>query len=75
VYFVDKKNVVTAEVGQNSGQVPHAFDGRTGCCLDINAYLGGDNVGKAGLAEPGRPVKKYVVDRLAATLRRGNGNL
>jgi len=32
-------------------------------------------MGEAGLAESGRSVKKYVVDRLAAPLCRGNSYL
>jgi hypothetical protein len=72
VDFINEKDIVTAQVGQNSREVARAFDGWTGCCFDVYACLGGDNMGEAGLAESGRSVKKDVVDRLAPTFRRGN---
>ena len=70
--FVDKENIVAAQVGQDSGQVAGAFDGRTGGCFNVNAYLGGNDMRQARLAEAGRPVKQDMVDRLTPTLSRGN---
>ena len=73
--FVDKENIVAAEVGQDSGQVAGALDGRAGGCFNVNAYLDGNDMGQTGLAEAGRPVKQDMVNRLTPTLSRGNSNL
>jgi hypothetical protein len=72
VNFIDEKDVMTAQVCQNSRKVASTFDGWTGCRLDVYAYLGGNNMGEAGLAESGRSVEKDVVDRLAPTFSGGN---
>ena len=73
--FVDKENIVAAEVGQDSGQVAGAFDSGSGGCFNVNAYLGGNDMRQTGLAEAGRPVKQDMVDRLTPAFSRGNSYL
>ena len=72
--FVDEEDIVSTEVGQNSRQVAGAFNRGTGRRLNVDAHLGGDDVGEACFAEPRRPVKKHVVDGFTPPLGRRNGN-
>ena len=70
--FIDKEDIVAAEVGQDSREVAGTFDGGAGGRFNVNAYLGGDNVSKAGLTEAGRPVKQDMVDGLSPAFGGGN---
>ena len=74
VDFIDEEDILAAEVGQDGRQVAGALDGRAGGGLDVDAHLGGDDVGQGGLAQAGRPVEQDVVDRLAPAFGGGNGN-
>ncbi len=73
--FIDKEDIVAFEVGEDGGEVAGAFDGGSGGGFNINADLGGDDMGEAGLAQAGRAVEQDVVDGLAAALGGGDGNL
>jgi hypothetical protein len=75
VYFIDKQDILAAQVGKNSGKVSGTFDGRAGRCFDVDAYLGGNNMSQTGLAETGRAVKKNMVEGFAAASGRGNSYL
>ena len=55
--FVNEEDVLAAEVGEDGGQVASALDGRTGSRPDIDADLGGDNIGQSGFAEAGRAIE------------------
>jgi hypothetical protein len=66
---------VFTQVGQDGCQVAGALDGGTGCRLDVDADFCGDNVGDAGLAQSGRPVKKDMVDRFTPPPGRGDSYL
>jgi hypothetical protein len=68
VDFIDEEDIVALQIGQDGGQVAGALDGGAGGDLDVNTYLRGDDVGQAGLPQARRPVKKDMVDRLAAGL-------
>ena len=73
--FIDKEDILAAQIGKNSGKVAGAFDGGARCCLDINADLSGNNMGQAGLAETGRAVEQYMVEGFTATGSRRNSYL
>jgi hypothetical protein len=75
VDFIDKKDILALEIGQDSGQVTGTLDGGTGGRLDIDPYLGGDDMGEAGLAQARRPVEQDMVDRFAAAPGSGDGYL
>jgi hypothetical protein len=75
VDFIDKQDILAAQVGKNRGKVSGTLDGRTGRRFDINADFGGNNMSQACLAETGRAVKKDMVKGFAAASGRGNSYL
>jgi hypothetical protein len=75
VDFINKKYIVGFEVGEDGRQVAGALDSRPGGRLDTDAYLGGDDMGQAGLAEAGRTVKENMIEGFAAAFGCRDGNL
>jgi hypothetical protein len=73
--FIDKKDVLGLEVGQDSGQVTGALNGGTRGRFDVDPRLSGDDVGEAGLAQPRRSVEKDMIDRFAAAPGGSDGYL
>jgi hypothetical protein len=69
VDLVDEQHVVRLEVGQQRGQVAGALEHRAGGLAQVDAHLGGDDVGQRGLAQPRRAEQQHVVERLAALAR------
>jgi hypothetical protein len=74
VDFIDEEDIVLFKVGQDGGQVSGAFDGGAGGGLDINACLGGDDMGQAGLAQAGRPVEQDMVQGFSPSSGSRNGD-
>src|SRR5205823_14040816 len=72
VDLIDEEDVARLEARQGRGEVPRNRDRRTGRDFDIGVHLVGDDRGQSRLAEAGRAVEKYVVERLAALPRRLN---
>lgn len=68
--LVDKEHVAGLEARQDGGEVTYALNRGTGCDADADLHLGGDDVGKSGLAEAGRTVEQHVIERLTSLARR-----
>ena len=66
VDFVDEQHVVRFEIGQDRGQVAGAFQHRAGSLAQVDAHLGGDDVGQRGLAQSRRAEQQHMVERFAA---------
>jgi hypothetical protein len=69
VDLVDEQHVVRLQVGQQRGQVAGALDHRAGGLAQVDAHLGGDDMGQRGLAQAGRAEDQHVVERLLALAR------
>ena len=70
--FINEKDIVFGQVGQQCGQVPRLFYRGAGRNADIDPHLIRDNVGKRGLAQAGRTVQQRMIQRFAAPLGRLN---
>jgi hypothetical protein len=66
VDLVDEQHVVGLEVGEQRGQVAGALQHRAGGLAQVDAHLGGDDVGQGGLAQARRAEQQHVVEGLAA---------
>jgi len=75
VDFVDKQDILAAEIGQDSGEVAGAFDGGARRGLNIDADFSGNDMGKACLAEAGGAIEKDVVQGFTAGGGRVNSYL
>ena len=73
--FINKKNVVVVEVGQNSRQVSGALYRRTGGNPDVHPHLSGNDISQGRFPQPRRAVKQYMVQRLVPALSRRDGYL
>src|SRR5215472_4561935 len=73
--FIEKENLARLERGQDRGQVPLALEKRPGAGLNVHAQLARDDLRERRLAEAGWAVEQNVIERLAATARRLDGNL
>lgn len=65
---------MAAEVGDDGRQVAGALDGRAGGDADVDADLGGDDVGERGLSQAGRAIEQDVVDGFIPSLGGGDGD-
>ena len=74
VDFIDEKDIALFEIGQEGGKIARALDHRTGSGFDAHAHLAPDDVGERGFPQPGRTVKKDMVEHVVARLRRRNGD-
>ena len=70
VDLVYEQHVALVEVGQYAGQIAGALYGRAGGDADVVSHLRGDDAGQRGLAQTGRAVEQYVIQRLMAGQRR-----
>src|SRR5699024_7834244 len=68
--FIDKKNVVRLQVGEQCSQISGAFQHRSGRLPKTDIHFVGDDVRERGLAETGRPKDQHVVQRFATRPRR-----
>ena len=72
--LVHEQDVTLLERGEDRRDVALPLECGAGDRADADAELLPDDVGQARLAEPGRPDEQDVVERLAACLRRLEGN-
>ena len=73
--FVNEQHVAFFEIGEQAGEVAGFLNRRAAGSLDVCAHRLGENVGDGGFAEAGRAGQQDVVERLAALLGGGHGNL
>ena len=73
--LVDEQHVARLQVGQERGQVAGALEHRTGGLAQVDAQLGGDDVGERGLAQARRTEDQHVIERLAAAARGADEDL
>ncbi len=66
--FVDEKHLAVAQIGEDRGQVSFDLQRGAGSLLEGGGEFVGDDVGQRRLAEAGRAVEEYVIERLAARL-------
>ena len=72
--FIDEKDIAFFEVGQQRGKIAGALDHRPGSGFDVHAHLARDDIGERGFAQPGRAMKKDMVEHVVARLRRRDGD-
>jgi hypothetical protein len=70
VDLVDEQDVAILEIGEDGGEVARLGDHRPDVARKADAELAGDDLGKRGLAEPGRAEEQDMVERIAAALGR-----
>src|SRR5208282_5072751 len=75
MHFINEKHLPVAEIGEDRGQVALDLQRGAGGLLKSRAKFVGDDVCQRSLAEPGRSVEQDVIKRLAARLRRLDGNV
>jgi len=64
--FVDEKNVVFFQVGEDTDQIPALFERRPGGDRQVSPGFVGDDMRQGGFPQPRRAVKQDVVDRFLA---------
>ena len=64
--LIDEQHIARLQVGQQRGQVAGPLEHRTGGLAQIDAQLGGDDVGQRRLAQARWPEDQHVIERLAA---------
>ena len=67
--FINKKDIALGKIRKQCGKITGVGDRRAAGDAKITAHLVCNDGGKRGLAEPGRPVEKRMVESLAAELR------
>src|SRR5579863_5751908 len=67
--FVEEENFFLFERSQNGGKVTFAFEQRAGAGFDGYIQLVGNDLRQSRLAEAGRTVEQYVVERFATAAR------
>ena len=70
VDFVEEEHLPFAQIGEDRRQVALDLQRRARGLLETDVQLVGDDGGEGGLAQPGRAEEQYVIERLAAGLRR-----
>ena len=75
VNLVNEQHIAFLKVGEQTGEVAGFFNGRAAGGLEVGTHGFGENVGDGGFAEAGRPVEQDMVERLAALLGGGDGDL
>ena len=70
--LVNKKDVISFKRCEHTRQIPRLVQHRPGGHLNIHTQLVGNNIREGGLAQSGRPVKEYMVQRLASLFGRPN---
>src|SRR5207253_2516563 len=66
----DEQDIPVFEVGEQCGEVARLGDHRTRRGAEADPHLAGEDSCERGLAEPGRAVEQYVIERLAASFCR-----
>ncbi len=72
VNFVDEEHVALFEIGQKRREIAGLRDHRARCRAEADAKFLGHDLRQRRLAEPRRPGKKHVIERIAASARRLN---
>ena len=67
--FIDKKNIMRFQIGQNGGQIAGTLYNRPGGGLDINTHFAGDDIGKGGFTKARRSVEQNMIQRLSPAAR------
>jgi hypothetical protein len=70
VDLVDEHDLVLLDVTQHAEQLSRVLERGTRGHLDRHLELARDDVRERGLPQPRRPVQQYVIERIAALLRR-----
>lgn len=72
VNLVDEEHIMRFEIGEQGGEIPRTFEHRPRSLAHADPHLGGDDVGKRGLAQPWRAKQQHVVERLFPRPRRSD---
>src|SRR5512138_3277595 len=75
VNFVDEQNIPLVKVCEQGGEITGTLDHGSRGGLNIDSHFARDDVGERCFAQPGRAVKKNMVENVAPRLSRGNGDL
>ena len=76
MYLVNEKHITLFQIGQQGHQIrllPERRPGGDAC--GFVGHFARDDLGQRGLAESRRPVEQNVLQRFAAFLGRGHGDL
>ena len=63
--LVDEQHVARLQIGQQRGEIAGALDDRARGGAEADPHLARDDLRQGRLAEPGRPEKQHMVERLA----------
>ena len=74
VDFVDKKDISGLEAGEDGCQITGPFNYRPGGYLNAGPHFVGNNVGKRGLTQTGKSMKKHMIQGFTALQGRLNKN-
>src|ERR1019366_3533846 len=62
----DEQHIARLQVGQDRREIAGTLDHRPGGGAEADAQFARDDLGERGLAQAGRAVQQYMVERLAA---------
>ena len=71
--FINEEYILVTEIGYYSRQVSGALNRRTRSNPEVTPYLGSDDVGQCGLAQPRWAVEQDMVERLVPAFGGGDG--
>ncbi len=69
MHLVDEQDIALTQVGQDSGQIASALDGRPRADLQAGAHFVADDVGERRLAQTRGTIEQHVIERLAPAER------
>ena len=73
--FIDKEHIALFEACQNRSQIACSLKYRSGCRLDLNTHLFGDNIGEGRFTQTRRAKYQGMIQRFTTSFGRPDENL